>query len=131
MFETAETSQSAIGPYVVVVATESPSYAWIAFSSEALLVNMYAGLGEGEGGGDGDVGGGDAGGDEGGGDGDAARAGAAVLQFLVPHCSSWRKLALTETAFASYSSTPPPAFRAKVISLAGTISMTAPGCNGD
>eukprot|EP00964_Phaeocystis_antarctica_P061172 scaffold36523_cov43-Phaeocystis_antarctica.AAC.1 len=47
------------------------------------------------------------------------------------HCSSWRKLALTETAFASYSSTPPPAFSTKVISLAGTISMTAPGCNGD
>ena len=47
------------------------------------------------------------------------------------HCSSWRKLALTESAFASYSSTAPPAFSTKVISLANTISMTAPGGNGD
>ena len=47
------------------------------------------------------------------------------------HCSSWRKLAMTESAFASYSSTVPPAFSTKVISLADTISMTAPGCNGD
>ena len=47
------------------------------------------------------------------------------------HCSSWCKLALTESAFASYSSTVPPAVSTKVISLAGTISMTAPGCNGD
>eukprot|EP00964_Phaeocystis_antarctica_P085799 scaffold54261_cov60-Phaeocystis_antarctica.AAC.2 len=47
------------------------------------------------------------------------------------HCSSWRKLALTESAFASYSSTPPPAFSTKVIFLAGTLSLTAPGCNGD
>ena len=47
------------------------------------------------------------------------------------HCSSWRKAALTETAFASYSSTIPPAFSTKVISLANTISMTAPGGNGD
>merc|ERR1712086_699876 len=46
------------------------------------------------------------------------------------HCSSWRKLALTEPAFASYSSTVPPAFSTKVISLAGTISLTAPGCKG-
>merc|ERR1712086_790656 len=46
------------------------------------------------------------------------------------HCSSWRKLALTESAFASYSSTVPPAFSTKVISLAGTISLTAPGCEG-
>eukprot|EP00964_Phaeocystis_antarctica_P111654 scaffold75980_cov56-Phaeocystis_antarctica.AAC.5 len=46
------------------------------------------------------------------------------------HCSSWRKLDLTESAFASYSSTVPPAFSTKVISLAGTISKTAPGCNG-
>eukprot|EP00964_Phaeocystis_antarctica_P062736 scaffold37610_cov66-Phaeocystis_antarctica.AAC.4 len=44
------------------------------------------------------------------------------------HCSSWRKLALTESAFAAYSSTVPPAFSIKVILLAGT--MTAPGCNG-
>eukprot|EP00964_Phaeocystis_antarctica_P061174 scaffold36524_cov50-Phaeocystis_antarctica.AAC.1 len=29
------------------------------------------------------------------------------------HCSSWRKLALTESAFSSYSSTPPPAFSTK------------------
>eukprot|EP00964_Phaeocystis_antarctica_P006936 scaffold3749_cov45-Phaeocystis_antarctica.AAC.1 len=47
------------------------------------------------------------------------------------HCSSWRKLALTELAFASYSSTVPPTFSTRVISLAGTISMIAPGCNGD
>eukprot|EP00964_Phaeocystis_antarctica_P032300 scaffold18286_cov49-Phaeocystis_antarctica.AAC.1 len=47
------------------------------------------------------------------------------------HCSSWRKLALTESAFASYSSTVPPTFSTKVVFLADTISMTAPGCNGD
>ena len=47
------------------------------------------------------------------------------------HCSSWRKLALTESAFASYSSTDPPAFSTNVTLLADTISMTAPGCNGD
>ena len=47
------------------------------------------------------------------------------------HCSSWRKLAMTVSAFASYSSTLPLAFSTKVISLAGTISMAAPGCNGD
>ena len=47
------------------------------------------------------------------------------------HCSSWRKFSLTESAFASYSSTVPPACSTKVISLAGTISLTAPGCNGD
>eukprot|EP00964_Phaeocystis_antarctica_P033967 scaffold19292_cov49-Phaeocystis_antarctica.AAC.1 len=47
------------------------------------------------------------------------------------HCSSWRKVTLTESAFASYSSTVPPAFSTKVISLADTISLTAPGCNGD
>jgi hypothetical protein len=46
------------------------------------------------------------------------------------HCSSWRKLALTESAFASYSSTVPPAFSTKVTSLPGTISLVAPGCNG-
>eukprot|EP00964_Phaeocystis_antarctica_P109149 scaffold73633_cov30-Phaeocystis_antarctica.AAC.1 len=47
------------------------------------------------------------------------------------HCSSWRKLALTKSAFASYSSTVPPAFSTNVISLAGTISLIAPGCTGD
>ena len=47
------------------------------------------------------------------------------------HCSSWRKRALTASAFASYSSTVPPTFSTKVTSLAGTISLTAPGCNGD
>eukprot|EP00964_Phaeocystis_antarctica_P155745 scaffold125064_cov57-Phaeocystis_antarctica.AAC.1 len=47
------------------------------------------------------------------------------------HCSSWRKLALTESAFAAYSSTAPPAFSTKVILLAGTISLIAPGCSGD
>eukprot|EP00964_Phaeocystis_antarctica_P028363 scaffold15995_cov66-Phaeocystis_antarctica.AAC.1 len=47
------------------------------------------------------------------------------------HFSSWRKLALTKLAFASYSSTVPPAFSTRVISLADTISLTAPGCKGD
>eukprot|EP00964_Phaeocystis_antarctica_P083945 scaffold52866_cov71-Phaeocystis_antarctica.AAC.1 len=47
------------------------------------------------------------------------------------HCSSWRKRALTASAFASYSSTVPPAFSTKVTSLAGTTSLTAPGGNGD
>eukprot|EP00964_Phaeocystis_antarctica_P057266 scaffold33865_cov50-Phaeocystis_antarctica.AAC.3 len=47
------------------------------------------------------------------------------------HCSAWRKLALTESAFASYSSTVPPAFSTNVISLASTTSMIAPGCSGD
>eukprot|EP00964_Phaeocystis_antarctica_P118317 scaffold82105_cov56-Phaeocystis_antarctica.AAC.1 len=47
------------------------------------------------------------------------------------HCSAWRKLALTESALASYSSTVPPAFSTKVILLAGTISLIAPGCSGD
>ena len=46
------------------------------------------------------------------------------------HSSSLRKLALTESAFASYSWTVPPAFSTKVISLADTISLTEPGCNG-
>ena len=46
------------------------------------------------------------------------------------HCSSWHKLALTASAIASYSSTVPPAFSTKVTSLARTISLTAPGCNG-
>jgi len=45
------------------------------------------------------------------------------------HCSCWRKLALTESAFASYSSTVPPAFSTKVTSLADTISLVAPGGN--
>eukprot|EP00964_Phaeocystis_antarctica_P103106 scaffold68404_cov63-Phaeocystis_antarctica.AAC.1 len=43
------------------------------------------------------------------------------------HCSSWRKLALTASAFASYSSTVPAAFSTKVTSLAGTISLLARG----
>ena len=47
------------------------------------------------------------------------------------HSSSLHKLALTESAFASYSSTVPPAFSTKVISLADTISLTELGCNGD
>ena len=47
------------------------------------------------------------------------------------HSSSWRKLALTESAFASYSSTVPPAFSTRVTSLPDTISLVAPGCNGD
>merc|ERR1719272_1074790 len=39
------------------------------------------------------------------------------------HCSSWRKLALTASAFASYASTVPPTFGAKVTSFAITISL--------
>ena len=46
------------------------------------------------------------------------------------HLSSWRKLSLTESALAWYSSMVPPAFSTKVTSLAGTISLNAPGCNG-
>ena len=47
------------------------------------------------------------------------------------HCSSRRRLLLMESAFASYSSMVAPALSTRVISLAGTILMTAPGCNGD
>ena len=46
------------------------------------------------------------------------------------HCSSWRKLASTESATAANSSTVPPTLSTKVTSLAGTISVTAPGGNG-
>ena len=46
------------------------------------------------------------------------------------HCSSWRKLASTESATAAYSSTAPPTFSTNVTSLAGTISVIAPGGNG-
>ena len=42
------------------------------------------------------------------------------------HCSSSRKLAVTLPAFASYSSTVPPAFSTKVTSFASTISSAAP-----
>eukprot|EP00964_Phaeocystis_antarctica_P152121 scaffold119893_cov36-Phaeocystis_antarctica.AAC.1 len=38
------------------------------------------------------------------------------------HFNSWRKFVSTESAFASYSSTVPPAFSTKVTSLADTIS---------
>ena len=46
------------------------------------------------------------------------------------HCSSWCKRALTEPAFASYSSTVPSAFNSNVIFLAGTIQLVKPGWNG-
>ena len=46
------------------------------------------------------------------------------------HCSSWRKLASIESATAVNSSTVPPTLSTKVTSLAGTTSVTAPGCNG-
>ena len=46
------------------------------------------------------------------------------------HCSSWRKLASTESATAANSSTVPSALSTKVTSLAGTTSVTAPGGNG-
>ena len=47
------------------------------------------------------------------------------------HLSSRFRLSLMESAFASYSSMAPAALSTRVISLAGTISMTAPGGNGD
>ena len=46
------------------------------------------------------------------------------------HCSSWRRLALTESAFASYSSMAPPIFSTNLTSFAGTSSKDAPGGNG-
>ena len=46
------------------------------------------------------------------------------------HRSSWRKLALMASAFASYCSMVPPAFSTKVTSLAETSSIVAPGGNG-
>ena len=55
----AETSHSAMGPYVAIAAVGSVLYAWTAISKEALVMKVYeaAGLGLG-GGGDGDGGGG-------------------------------------------------------------------------
>jgi hypothetical protein len=47
------------------------------------------------------------------------------------HFSSRRRLLLMESAFASYSSMVAPAFSTRVICLAGTVSMTMPGCIGD
>ena len=46
------------------------------------------------------------------------------------HCSSSRKLAVTLPAFASYSSTVPPAFSSKVTFLADTIWLVPPGGSG-
>eukprot|EP00964_Phaeocystis_antarctica_P123606 scaffold87289_cov60-Phaeocystis_antarctica.AAC.2 len=46
------------------------------------------------------------------------------------HCSSSRRLASTESATAANSSTVPPTLSTKVTSLAGTNSVTAPGCSG-
>ena len=46
------------------------------------------------------------------------------------HCSSWRRFASTESVTAANSSTVPPTLSTKVISLAGTTTVTAPGCNG-
>ena len=46
------------------------------------------------------------------------------------HCSSSRKLAVTLPAFASYSSTVPPALSTKVTAVALTISVVAPGGSG-
>ena len=46
------------------------------------------------------------------------------------HCSSSRKLAVTLPAFASYSSTVPPALSTKVTTVALTISVVAPGGSG-
>ena len=69
MSETAETSQSAMGPYVAVAAAGSTLYAWTATLREAVLVKMPGGNDGGDGGGGG--GGGDGGGEggEGGGGG--------------------------------------------------------------
>ena len=50
--------------------------------------------------------------------------------FGKAHCSSWRKFASIESATAANSSTVPPTLSTKVTSLAGTTSVTAPGCNG-
>merc|ERR1719424_2772757 len=47
----AETSQLAIGPYVAIAAVGLALYAWTAFCREALVVNVYCGGGEGDGGG--------------------------------------------------------------------------------
>ena len=65
----AETSQSAMGPYVAMATVEFASKAWTAVLSSALSVNLVGG-GGGEGG---DGGGGD--GDGGGGEGDGGEGG--------------------------------------------------------
>merc|ERR1719424_773756 len=51
----AETSQLAIGPYVAIAAVGLALYAWTAVCREALVVNVYCGGGEGEGGVEGGV----------------------------------------------------------------------------
>ena len=72
----AETSQSAMGPYVAIAAVGLVLYSLTAVCREALVVKVYAGLGlggegdggggEGEGGGGGSGEGGEGGGSEGG-----------------------------------------------------------------
>ena len=68
----AETSQSAIRPYVAMAVVGLALYAWTAVCRESLVVKVYAGLGL-VGGGDGDGGGGL--GLGGGGDGDGGEGG--------------------------------------------------------
>ena len=54
----AETSQSAMGPYVAIAAVGSVLYAWTAVFREALVVKVPGGEGGGGGGGGGGEGGG-------------------------------------------------------------------------
>ena len=51
MSVTAETSHSAMGPYVVMAAVGLVLYAWTAVCREALVVKVYCCGGEGDGGG--------------------------------------------------------------------------------
>eukprot|EP00964_Phaeocystis_antarctica_P098245 scaffold64291_cov60-Phaeocystis_antarctica.AAC.1 len=63
MSVTAETSQSAMRPYVTVAAAGSALYAWTAVFREASLVKVFGGEGDGGGGlGEGGGGGGEGGG---------------------------------------------------------------------
>ena len=81
MSETAETSQSTMGPYVASAKATSALYAWTAVSREALVVKVH-GCGGLDGGGDGD-GDGDGGlGDGGGGLGDGGLGDGQELSVL-------------------------------------------------
>jgi len=68
----AETSQSAMGPYVAMAAVGLVLYAWTAACREALVVKVAPGTDGGDGGGGGDGG---EGGCEGGGGGDGGGGG--------------------------------------------------------
>ena len=101
MSETAETSQSAMRPYVAVAAAGSTLYAWTATFREAVLVKMPGGDdggdggdgggggsdgggGGGSGGGGGDDGGGRGGGDRGGGGGGGHGRGRGAVRERLP-----------------------------------------------